>query len=91
MSTIRIERNHTLGEEVVRDRVAQIEPMLEQKYGVRLAWRGTDADVQGRGVKGTVRITGESVSINLKLGLVVRPFSGKIRSAMESRIDEALS
>jgi putative polyhydroxyalkanoate system protein len=90
MSTIKIERKHSLGEDAVRNRVGEIEPMLKEKFGVRLAWRGKDADIEGRGVSGSVRISGDILAIDLKLGLLVRPFAAKIRRVMEARIDEAL-
>lgn len=90
MSKISIERTHTFGEEGARSRVAEMEPVLREKYGVELAWRGTNADVKGRGVGGSVRITADLLSIELKLGLFLRPFAVKIREAMESRLDKVL-
>ncbi|MEE8410227.1 MAG: polyhydroxyalkanoic acid system family protein [Myxococcota bacterium] len=90
MSHIKIERRHTLGAAVAKGRVAEIEPMLRDRFGIRIEWNGTNATFKGRGVSGSARITDDQLKIELELGLIVRPFAGKIRRVMEKNIDEAL-
>lgn len=90
MSHIMIARNHTLGAEAARERVAEIEPMLRDRFGIRVEWTGTSASFKGRGVSGSARITDDHLNIELKLGLLVRPFASKIRQIMEEKIDQAL-
>ena len=91
MSEINFERDHALSREEVRRRFAEVEQKLNERYGVKLAWRGDTADVKGSGVTGTIEVTDAKVSIRLKLGLMVRPLAGKIREAMEKQIDRALA
>jgi putative polyhydroxyalkanoate system protein len=90
MSDIDIEREHKLGREEARKRLNEMEEKLKERYGVKLAWRGDGADVKGTGVTGTIAIADAKVSINLKLGLLVKPLSSKIREAMERQLDKAL-
>ena len=90
MANIDIERTHTLGLDEVRKRVAQMEEKLKDRYGVRLSWRGDEADVKASGVTGTLSIAEAKVSINLKLGLMMKPLAGKLRESMEKQLDKAL-
>jgi len=90
MADINIERNHELGEDEIRKRLTEMEAKLKERYGVNLAWRGKQADVKGTGVSGTISIEPSKIAINLKLGLMMKPLSGKIREAMEKQLDKAL-
>jgi putative polyhydroxyalkanoate system protein len=92
MAEIKIDRNHTLGQAEAQKRVTDLAPKLKEKYGVELAWKGDgEAQVKGTGVTGTLRVAAEAVHIDLKLGLLLRPMAGKIRSALEHQIDKALT
>lgn len=91
MANIDIERTHALGLEEVRKRVSSMEDKLKERYGVRLTWRGDEAEVKASGVAGTIAIADAKVSINLKLGLMMKPLAGKIREAMEKQLDKALA
>lgn len=91
MADIDIQRNHELSEEEVRKRLTDMEAKLSERYGVKLAWRGNAADVKGTGVSGTIAIEKQKIAINLKLGLMMKPLSGKIREAMEKQLDKALA
>ena len=90
MSEINIERSHTLGLSEARRRLSDMEGKLKERYGVKLTWKGDEAEVKGTGVSGTVALAEKSVSINLKLGLMVRPLAGKIRETMERQLEKAL-
>lgn len=91
MSHVKIDRNHSMGAAAARERVAEIEPMLKDKYGVSLDWRGNEATVKGRGVTGAASITDDHLLIELKLGLLIRPLAGKIQKVMEEQLDRALT
>lgn len=90
MSTICIERTCTLGEQSAREQLAEVEPMLRDRYGIQLAWQGSQAKITGSGVSGTVHIGADRVRVELKLGLLLRPLAGKIRGALEAQLDKAL-
>jgi putative polyhydroxyalkanoate system protein len=90
MADIDIERNHELGEEELRKRLSEMEAKLKEKYGVKIAWRGNQADIKGTGVSGTIALAQSKIAINLKLGLMMKPMTGKIREAMEKQLDKAL-
>ena len=92
MAEIKIERNHTLGKNEAQKRVSELEPKLKEKYGVHLEWQpdGT-AKVKGTGVTGSLALGADSLDLEIKLGLLLKPMSGRIRGALEHQIDKALA
>lgn len=90
MSEIKIQRSHQLGQTEAQKRVTSMEAKLKDKYGVKLDWKGNHADVKGSGVSGTISVLDQEVAVQLKLGLLLKPMSGKIREALETQIDKAL-
>lgn len=90
MSEIKIQRSHKLGRDEAHRRVSELAPKLKSKYGVELDWSGDEARVKGTGVSGTLLVAADKVAVDLKLGLLMRPMAGKIRTALETQIDKAL-
>ena len=90
MSEIKIDRPHKLGRDEAKKRFAGVESGLRDRYGVALDWNGHAATFKGTGVTGDVLITDDRITIRLKVGLLVRPFAGKIREAIERQVDEKL-
>lgn len=91
MSGISIKKSHSLGAEGARQRMEAMESKLQEKYGVKLSWSGHRAEIKGTGVKGTVQVGEMDVSIDLSLGLMLKPMTGKIRELMEQQVERALS
>lgn len=91
MSNVKVERDHALGAEIAATRIKQIEPKLKERYGVTLDWKGTSADIKGKGVSGTVTVEDARVALDLKLGLMLKPLAGKIREGIEKQVDQALA
>lgn len=91
MADIEIERSHAMSPEALKARLTSMEEKLRDRYGVQLVWRGDTADVKGTGVTGEVSVGPSTVAVRLKLGMLVRPFAGKIRETMEKQIDKALA
>ena len=87
MADIEIERSHAMSPAALKARLTSMEEKLRDRYGVHLVWRGDTADVKGTGVT----VGAATVAVRLKLGMLVRPFAGKIRETMEKQIDRALA
>ena len=90
MSKILIERHISGAPEEIKHRIASIEPKLSAKYNVNLIWKDMQANLKGPGVKGEVRIDGNHVQLEIKLGLMLRPLAGKIKASLERSLDKAL-
>lgn len=91
MADIQIERPHRLSATDLKARLTDMEDKLRERYGVSLVWRGDTADVKGPGVSGTITIGAAFVAVALKLGMLVKPFAGKIRETMERQLEKALN
>ncbi len=91
MANISMEQKHDLGLDGARDRVRGLVPTLIDKYGVEVNWRGDDAHFSGRGFSGVLRVMADRVAIELKLGLLARPFAGTIERAMAEHVRKALA
>ena len=91
MAAIEISRDHTLGADEATRRIQTIEPDLQSKYGVKLSWRSGGADLKGKGVSGQVKLTEDHLRLSLDLGLLLRPMAGKIKAAIERKLDAALN
>ena len=91
MADISIKRSHAVGRDEARRRVAALEHKLRDKLGVELTWLGHVATFKGRGVSGTLTVENDSVSVDVKLGLLVKPLAGKIRDGVERGLNSALA
>jgi len=90
MAHIEIKKNHGLGEKTALERAKTLESKLQEKYGIILEWDGRIAKVKGTGVSGTLAIDDNSVSVEITLGLLLRPMTTKIRTSLEHQLDKAL-
>ena len=74
------ERTSTLLKELVADK-----PHLfnEVKWGSA----GLEAKMTGKGFQGSFTVDDQKISVNVKLGLLARPFKGKVESALKSRLE----
>lgn len=91
MSRIQIERQHLLGADEVRQRLARVEAMLLERYGVALHWSGFQATIHSPNVSGSVKVGEAHLHIDMRLGLLFWPFSHAIRDALTRQVDEQLA
>lgn len=86
MSSIRVKRPHALGEEEALRRARELVDRFGGKLNATVDWNGREASFKGRGFSGSAHVAGDSVSVDVELGLLLRPLRGQI----ESRLEEAL-
>ncbi len=91
VSSIKIEQSHDLGIAEARMRVAKLEPMLKDRFGLALAWQGDVAQFKGKGFNGSLTVAEQNVVIDLSLGILARPFAGKIRNALLEHMRNTLA
>lgn len=88
MSRITVTRNHDFGLEGARTKLNELTGTLAEKYGVKATPRGDTVGVSGKGIDGEVRITETTVTLDLKLGLMLRPMKGKIEAGIHRQMDK---
>ena len=91
MSTLVIERAHTLGREAARAKAQHIAERLAEKYNVHYEWRGDRLNVRRTGATGSIEVEDTQVRIELKLGLLLSGLSGTIEREIEQALDQRLS
>lgn len=93
MSTIRVEENHGLS---VDDAKRALESFGEDiaKWGMKLHWNGTNADIKGTGASGDVKVSASSVVVTVKLGLIAKAAGVKadrLEKSITRRLKTALT
>ena len=88
---MKIKKDHCLGKDEARKRVADIAESLSHKYGLSSSWNGDDLNIEGSGVKGCIAVAEESVEVEVKLGLALSMMEKTIRTSLEEAMDKHLS
>ncbi len=92
MSNISLSRNHNLSTDELRTRLNALNGKLKDKFGLDASWdNDSRASVSGKGVKGSVEMTPSKLSVDLKLGMLLRPLKGKIEAALNEELDKVVA
>lgn len=87
MSTIRVERTHSLSVEEALQRARDLVNEFASKLKADVTWNGPQASFKGTGFSGSAKVTGSQVAVDVDLNLVLRA----MRSKIETRLEKALS
>ncbi len=91
MSKIEITRRHNLGIEAARTEVERIAQRARDDFGAHYAWDGDTLRFSRSGVQGKIAITGESLDLSIKLGLLLSAIKGQIEERIVAKIDQNLA
>jgi putative polyhydroxyalkanoate system protein len=91
MATIRVERPHQLDRQALRGKAEQLAERLARDYQLSCQWQGDVLQVQRSGVKGRIALDDQRVCVELNLGLLLTPLSGRLQSEIETALDKALA
>jgi len=90
MAKIRVERAHQLDRQALRNKAEQLAESLSRDYQLSCRWQGDVLQVQRSGVKGSIALDDQRVRVELHLGLLLSPLSGRLQSEIEAALDKAL-
>ena len=95
MSDIALHRSHTLGLARAREVAAQWAEDAEAKFGMDCTIEeGDDEDLvhfTRSGVRGSLRVRGDSFALEARLGLLLGAFRQSIESEIEKHLDRLLA
>jgi len=91
MSTLRIEREHSLGLEAARGKAEAIAARLASDFGVSSQWAGDDLELSHSAVNGRIQVEEDRVCVELKLGLMLAAMKAPIQAKIERSLDKALA
>lgn len=90
MSQISVERKHSLGREVAREKAELLVEKLVSKYDVSAQWQGDTVEVKRSGANGLISIDDDTIRVDLKLGMMLSMMRATIESEIERVLDKAL-
>ncbi len=88
MADINIKRAHGTTLAKAKKAALGIAQQLEDKFELECDWDGNCANFTRTGVNGTLEVSKTDVEIEIKLGLLFKPFKGPIQSAIEQNLDK---
>ena len=90
MAKITVERPHTLGREVAREKAEQLAERLARESDVRYRWNGDNLEFKRSGADGRIEVHEHSVRVQLSLGLLLSAMSSSIKREIEEVLDKNL-
>lgn len=91
MSQITVERQHTLGREVARERAGKLVEKLQSKYDMQAEWQGDTVELKRSGITGQVAITDTLVRVDIKLGMMLSMMGGMVEAEINKALDKYLA
>ena len=92
MSTIKVVEFHQKSIDQVKAGLSQFEEMFK-KYGVKLAWNGANASLNGP-VSGSIAVGTSDIAVEIKLGMLAKMAgidASKLENSIRKRLKAALS
>lgn len=87
MSTIDITRPHTLDHAHAVEAADSLAKSLSERFDVDYAWEGDVLRFKRSGVKGNLTVKPETINVHLELGMLLRPFKGRIEQEIHQHLD----
>lgn len=85
---VKVTRPHNCTKDEAIDKLRGLSAQLASRYGVTVTETGSGATVKGRGITGTCAIDDTNVTLDLSLGMLLRPISGRIEQGIIKKIGE---
>lgn len=90
MSTIKVKREHQLGADSARATVEKLAQKLKKDLDADYHWEGSTLKFARSGASGQIDVTDDTVEVEVKLGMLLRPLKGSIQKTIEDEIDQYL-
>ena len=87
MADISMRRDHDLEPDAVRSRIEGLADRLSERLGGTWQWQGDEAVCEARGAKARVGFDETTISLDVKLPLMLRPLKGKLEAKVEEYFD----
>jgi putative polyhydroxyalkanoate system protein len=91
MSHIKVARRHALPLPKARALAERAIGDLAQRYGGVTEWRGDVLRFHAAGAEGELRLSASEIRVDVKLGMLLRPFKAKFAARIERHLDELLA
>lgn len=87
MSVIEITRHHSLDHAAAIKAADDLARSLAEQFDVAYTWSGDHLQFRRSGVKGQLEVNPQTIHVRMELGLLVRPFRGRIEQEIHAHLD----
>jgi putative polyhydroxyalkanoate system protein len=91
MSDIHFIRKHSLSVAEAKKKVQQAADHLADEYDLASEWEGDTLHFTRSGVDGHIAVTAKEVTLDVKLGFLLRAFKTTFEHHIERNLDDALA
>lgn len=91
MSLIHIRKKHALGQAKARKTADELARSLASEYNAKCKWDKDDLKFTSKGVTGKMHVGKDVVDIKVDLGMMLRPFKGKIETSIKNQLADILN
>lgn len=91
MPTIHISRQHDLAPDQARAQVEKLAAQLQQELDASYHWDGDTLRFNRTGANGYIAVKPDSIEVEVKLGMLLGAFKGKVEQAINDHLDESLA
>ena len=88
MAEIHIQRAHAMPVKKARDAANSFAKRLNDKFELEHKWNGDTLHFSRSGVSGTLALTKNAVTIDVKLGFLLSAFAGKLEGHINDNLDQ---
>lgn len=93
MADISVRRTHGMELDDAKQKVESIVDEVQDEFSSlvnKIDWSNdkSHAEVTGKGFSGQFEVDEDEVSVDINLKMFARPFKGKVKSRIDSRMDE---
>ena len=90
MSDIKLVRTHSMPIAKARALAEKAAAALAAEYDLSHEWHGNSLHFHRSGVDGRMHVTASEIQLDVKLGLLLRAFKGKLLHYIERELDQLL-
>jgi putative polyhydroxyalkanoate system protein len=83
-------KKHALSGAEARKTAEILADRLAAEYNAKWQWQDNDLKLTAKGVHGLLHVGHDMVDIKVDLGMVLRPFRGKIENRIKEELDDIL-
>lgn len=85
---INVSQPHNTTKDAALEKLRTMSAQASSKYGVTVTPSASGASFKGKGVEGTCTINDTRVTLDLSLGLLLRPVSSRIEAGISKQLQE---
>jgi putative polyhydroxyalkanoate system protein len=89
MASFSLNKPYTMPRDQLREKANSLAAKLEREHGLRSRWHDEDTlSIKGAGLDGRLSLAGNTLTIDITLGLLTSGFKGLVRGEIQRYLDQ---